>query len=309
MRSVHFVKKTEWPHFQPPDKSFTVSMPEAPLYYQRPVTTEGQIGPISTQDVFASAVTGAVPAKFVVIVSKSSSFSNLSEQENKIEKLERELRKLGKVRYLNRTKDSTGSWKLDTQVLVATTIVDIRLMFIESNSYFLEVDQESSSYNEALRDRFFGSFKYVGASNKLMTALTNLARGKTKENKRKSDAEYLAGALSGNPEDQNELGKLYLNKEQPTEQDYAEAMKYFKTAADQGYARAVNNVGVMYEKGWGVAPDLNEAILWYRKAADAGVDIAQHNLGRIYEDGGPGIEINLKEADKWYGKYLQARFP
>jgi len=38
-------------------------------------------------------------------------------------------------------------------------------------------------------------------------------------------------------------------------QDYAESMKWFRMAAEQGLAEAQNNVGIAYEKGQGVPKD------------------------------------------------------
>ena len=53
-------------------------------------------------------------------------------------------------------------------------------------------------------------------------------------------------------------------------QDYAEAVKWYRKAADQGYAAAQTNLGLMYAHGQGVPQDYVEAVKWYRKAADQG---------------------------------------
>jgi TPR repeat protein len=53
-------------------------------------------------------------------------------------------------------------------------------------------------------------------------------------------------------------------------QDYAEAMRWYRQAADAGSGAAMINIGTLYEDGWGVPQDFAEAIKWYRKAADAG---------------------------------------
>lgn len=46
--------------------------------------------------------------------------------------------------------------------------------------------------------------------------------------------------------------------------------------ADKGNADAQSYLGVMYEKGWGVpAKDYAEALKWYRTAADQGDTYAQ----------------------------------
>ena len=53
-------------------------------------------------------------------------------------------------------------------------------------------------------------------------------------------------------------------------QDYAEAMKWFRKAADQNHAKAQYNIGFMYEHGQGVPQNHHGAMTWYRKAADQG---------------------------------------
>src|SRR5882672_947566 len=64
--------------------------------------------------------------------------------------------------------------------------------------------------------------------------------------------------------------------------DYATALRMWRPLADQGLARAQNNLGVMYENGKGVPLDINEALKWYRLAAEQGYAGAQNNLGMIY---------------------------
>jgi TPR repeat protein len=51
-------------------------------------------------------------------------------------------------------------------------------------------------------------------------------------------------------------------------QDYAEAIKWYRLAAAQGYARAQANLGLMYLDGQGVAKNLNEAERLLRLATD-----------------------------------------
>ena len=58
-----------------------------------------------------------------------------------------------------------------------------------------------------------------------------------------------------------------------------------RVKAELGDARAQHNLGVMYEKGLGVARDDVQAVLWYRKAADQGLAEAQYNLALTYARG------------------------
>jgi TPR repeat protein len=58
-------------------------------------------------------------------------------------------------------------------------------------------------------------------------------------------------------------------------QDYAEAVKWFRKAADQGDAKAQLNLGFAYNTGQGVPQSSAEAVKWYRLAADQGYAGAQ----------------------------------
>jgi TPR repeat protein len=52
--------------------------------------------------------------------------------------------------------------------------------------------------------------------------------------------------------------------------DYAAAARFYREAAEAGYAPAQYDLGFLYEKGWGAALDLKDAAVWYRKAAEQG---------------------------------------
>jgi tetratricopeptide (TPR) repeat protein len=56
-------------------------------------------------------------------------------------------------------------------------------------------------------------------------------------------------------------------------------------AAESGDVEAQTNVGEIYERGMGVAPDYEAAAKWYQKAADKNYARALFNLGTMYEQG------------------------
>lgn len=66
-------------------------------------------------------------------------------------------------------------------------------------------------------------------------------------------------------------------------QDDAEAVRWYRKSAEQGYANAQCNLGFMYENGYGVEKDKAEAVRWYRKAAEQGHKTAIDNLKRLGE--------------------------
>ena len=70
-----------------------------------------------------------------------------------------------------------------------------------------------------------------------------------------------------------------------TETAWKKAAHWYKRAAEQHYAPAQFNYGVLYEHGRGVPKNMQTAISWWQKAANQGYPFAQHNLGVMYEEG------------------------
>ena len=99
---------------------------------------------------------------------------------------------------------------------------------------------------------------------------------------------------------QYNLGLCYLYGNGITK-DYTKAVEWFRKAAAQSDADAQNNLGYCYENGYGVTKDYTKAVEWYRKAAEQGQMNAQHNLGYCY-DKGLGVTNNCNIAAKWYRK-------
>jgi TPR repeat protein len=80
--------------------------------------------------------------------------------------------------------------------------------------------------------------------------------------------------------------------------DYGTAYLEFKPLAEQGDAIAQHNLGLMYEKGWGIPKNYREAAKWYRKAALQGDAKAQFNLGVMYGNG-QGVPRDYVQAYMW----------
>ena len=105
-------------------------------------------------------------------------------------------------------------------------------------------------------------------------------------------------AAQGDADAQFTLGVRY-SRGRGVPQDYAEALKWYRLAANQGKAaEAKNNLGVMSSKGQGVARDYAEALKWFRLAAAQGHAKAQYNLGAMYGKG-QGVPQNYVQALKW----------
>ena len=81
-------------------------------------------------------------------------------------------------------------------------------------------------------------------------------------------------------------------------QDHREAATWYKRAADQDNAPALNVVGVLYATGKGVPKDPREAVIWYHRSADIGYAPAQYNLGRATYNG-DGTPLDRELAATW----------
>ncbi|MDB4724694.1 sel1 repeat family protein, partial [Planctomycetota bacterium] len=84
-------------------------------------------------------------------------------------------------------------------------------------------------------------------------------------------------------------------------QDDAEAVKWFRKAADQEFADAQDWLGICYYGGVGVALDDKKAVDWFRKAAHQGHAGAQTRLGECYYDG-RGVLQDREKAVAWFRK-------
>jgi TPR repeat protein len=89
--------------------------------------------------------------------------------------------------------------------------------------------------------------------------------------------------------------------------DFAEAIKWYRKAAEQGDSRAQTNLGYMYNKGFGVPQDFTEAAKWYRKADEQGGPDALFYRGVYNED--LGVPRDYVEAAKWYHKAAEQGVP
>ncbi len=90
-----------------------------------------------------------------------------------------------------------------------------------------------------------------------------------------------------------------------TAPDYAQAVEWYRKAAEQNHSLAQFNLGMMYAHGQGVRRDAAQSRLWYHKAAQQGDAGAQFNLGNSYHHGSfsqaPAEAAESRiEAYKWY---------
>ncbi|HEX6841562.1 MAG TPA: tetratricopeptide repeat protein [Stellaceae bacterium] len=83
--------------------------------------------------------------------------------------------------------------------------------------------------------------------------------------------------------------------------DCRQSTEWYRRAADQGFAPAMNNLGELYFNGLAGSigqPDRNEALRWYRAAAATGNPVGLWNVGVAYANG-LGVARDPAEAAKW----------
>jgi len=114
-----------------------------------------------------------------------------------------------------------------------------------------------------------------------------------------------AAALK-DPEAQHALGVIH-EKGQGVKRDFAEALRWFRLASDQGLARSTGRLGLMILLGQGQAANINAGIALMEKAGQAGDVTALHNLAYAYETGAAGsdsrglsIDLYTQAAEKGY---------
>src|SRR5699024_3584817 len=91
-------------------------------------------------------------------------------------------------------------------------------------------------------------------------------------------------AEQGDPKAQYNMGVIY-DRGYGVERNYDKARIWYEKAAAQGDAEAAHNLGVMYHEGHGVPVNDKRAVYWFRKAAKLGEPAAQNNLAVMYAEG------------------------
>ena len=92
--------------------------------------------------------------------------------------------------------------------------------------------------------------------------------------------------------------------------NFAEAMKWYRRSADQGYTPAMKAIGDINYQGLGRKRDVSEAEKWYRRAAERGDADAMVSLGQLLSAEDPMFgRRNESEAVRWYGKAAEQGHP
>jgi hypothetical protein len=102
------------------------------------------------------------------------------------------------------------------------------------------------------------------------------------------------------------LAYFYDIRNRHVEQNYTKALELYQLSVAQNFDAAQNNLGYMYEKGFGVTQDYSEACQLYQIAATQGCPVAMFNFATLYHQGQGGVEDDDKVI--YWMKRSQAAF-
>jgi TPR repeat protein len=130
------------------------------------------------------------------------------------------------------------------------------------------------------------------------------ARRLSEENRREAQSPHAAAleqaADKGDAKAMTDLGVLYQNGQGVT-QDYAKAREWYEKAASKEKTGSMVLLGALYRDGQGGARDDAKAREWFEKAAANENTNAMVLLGRLYRDG-QGVARDYAKAREWFEK-------
>ncbi|NJM79076.1 MAG: sel1 repeat family protein [Flavobacterium sp.] len=132
------------------------------------------------------------------------------------------------------------------------------------------------------------------AIEQLKLAKLQITEGSNEYNPTVGIATFNALANQGNAKAMNALGMIYCEgiSVQVNEQV---AIQWYEMAAINGYPIAYYNIALLYKNGVGVSKDLTKAVSYFKKAAIDGYSKAYFNWGEMVKNGS-GVEKNYELA-------------
>ena len=109
-------------------------------------------------------------------------------------------------------------------------------------------------------------------------------------------------ALNDDRESQSWIGFSFFYGAFGFDKSYAEALKWFELAANQGDPYSMERLGTMYERGLGVNQSKNLAESWYKKACELNFAVACYELGILYSS--DKTPTGKQKANKCYDRCL-----
>jgi localization factor PodJL len=97
---------------------------------------------------------------------------------------------------------------------------------------------------------------------------------------------------------QYRLGGMY-EKGQGVAKDMEAARRWYERAAQAGHVKAMHNLAVLHAEGGLGAPDYTTAAYWFGKAAERGLVDSQYNLA-VLTVRGLGVKRDFAAAYRWF---------
>ena len=118
---------------------------------------------------------------------------------------------------------------------------------------------------------------------------------------------WLRANASDDARAQNNLGVLY-ERGHGVAKNSSDAARWYLLAAEQGDATGQTNLASLYRRGKGVAQDFVQAKRWFDRAAEQGHRVAQAELGFMHYDG-LGVAKDFAKAFDWLSRSAQQGEP
>ncbi len=112
-------------------------------------------------------------------------------------------------------------------------------------------------------------------------------QGAAPEHRKEAERWYRMAAAGEHPE---ALYRLALRALYGKPRNTAQAVEFYRRAADRGHSVAQNNLGAMYACGFGVPQDPFRALHWFRRAAEMGHEGARRNAEKLAQEMGQSTE-------------------
>ncbi|SET30249.1 hypothetical protein SAMN05216326_11961 [Nitrosomonas marina] len=202
--------------------------------------------------------------------------------------------------------------KIKTVLLLVAPLIALSGCGGESSGDKSAGDSATQTMTEVTTMDELPSFLSEGLSEEEINELREqILPGSTEDGKTPGEKfqELLEKAKAGDPVAQNGLGVMYYTGEavsktvtgQVLDNDAELAAGWFYRSAEQGYADAQFNLGLLYANGEGVERDMQQAVELFKQAAEQGHVDAQNNLGAMYYVG-EGVTRDEETAIEWFEK-------
>ncbi len=119
------------------------------------------------------------------------------------------------------------------------------------------------------------------------------------QNYGKAAALFRRAAVGGRNSQAQHALAVMLERGIGGKKDLREALRWYRKAAENGYAPALLNLGFIYVKGVSVPQNFKKARDYFERAAASNLAEAQYNLGLLYQHG-LGVKKNVPMAFKWF---------